>query len=215
MPIREPVGAIIQLFNSGIRADDRLEYIRCVGGQQPQIHEVWTFSDDGITCEVDPFAHIDVGAFSGDCFQTYYFSENGRIVSIYGQKSINGSVEWLGVPHPFYDDGPPWTDNFLCPSPLWGDGVRVGAWAWGIQPGGLYGGVDVPWRGAVPDCADYLPGSLENAHATARRVRDARLRDHRLARAQSVLYLRRILWDHLVNRTDYGWDGLWDEPADQ
>ena len=68
MPRREPVGAIRQTFNSSSGADDGLEFICYVGGQQTQIQEVWTFGDDGITREVHPFARVDAGAFSGDCF---------------------------------------------------------------------------------------------------------------------------------------------------
>ena len=49
MPRRESIGAIFQHFNSSSGSDDRVEFIRCVGGQQPQIREVWTFGDDGIT----------------------------------------------------------------------------------------------------------------------------------------------------------------------
>ena len=57
-------------------------------------------------------------------------------MSIYGRISINGSVEWLIVTCFGCDDGPPWTDNIVCPGLCWGDGSRVGAWAWGIQCGG-------------------------------------------------------------------------------
>ena len=158
---RDPVGYIRQPFNSVSGADDLTEFIHCVGRQQPQIHGVWTLADDGITREVHPFARVDVSDFSRDCFKTDYFSENGRRVPIYGRKYFNGRVEWIGIPCYFRDDGPPWTDNPLCPSPRWGDGGTVGAWAWGIQPGGCYGGVDVPWHGAVPTLASYLPGIPE------------------------------------------------------
>ena len=38
---------------------------------------------------------------------------------------------------------------------------------WGIQPGGRYSVVDVPWRDAVPAYLDYLPMSPENMRANA------------------------------------------------
>ena len=91
--VRKPIGVICQPSNSGSGADARLEFIRCVGGREPQIHELWIFAEDGIPWEVHPFARIDVGNFSGDCFRTAYATEIGRRVSIYGRKSINGSVE--------------------------------------------------------------------------------------------------------------------------
>ena len=33
-----------------------------VDGRDPQIHEVWTFGDDGVTQEVHPTTRVDVGA---------------------------------------------------------------------------------------------------------------------------------------------------------
>ena len=84
MTRRKPVGVIRQPSNSGSGADARLEFICCVGGREPQIHELWTFAKDSITREVHPFARIDVGNFSGDCFRTAYATEIGRRVSIYG-----------------------------------------------------------------------------------------------------------------------------------
>ena len=84
---------------------------------------------------------------------------------MYGRKLVNGSVECLGVPRFLCNDGHPWTDNILVPSPRWGVGGTFETWALESQPGGCYigcyGGVDVPWRGAVPDRATYLPWSLE------------------------------------------------------
>ena len=163
MPIREPIGAISQPSNSGSGADDGIKFIRCVGGQQPEIHEVWTFGDDGITPEVHHFACIDVGAFFWDCFAADYLDENGRRVPMFGRKFINGSFEWIGVPDFLREYGPPWTENILCPSPRWGVGGTVENLAWDSQPVGRYGGLDIPWRGAVPACPAYLPRSLEKA----------------------------------------------------
>ena len=108
---RDPVGVIRQPFSSGSGGEDGVEFICCVGGWEPQIYELWNFSEDEITCEFHPFRRIDVGDLSGDCFQTYYFAEEGLRVSIYGQISINRSVKWLGVPVPFSDTGLAWTDN--------------------------------------------------------------------------------------------------------
>ena len=115
MTRRKPVGVIRQPLKYDNGADDRLEFICCVGGREPQIHEFWIFAEDGIIREVHPFALIDVGNFSGDCFRTAYATEIGRRVSIYGRKSINGSVEWLGVPIPSCGTGVTWTENILVP----------------------------------------------------------------------------------------------------
>ena len=52
MPRRDPVGVIRQPSRYGSGANDILEFICCVGGQQPQIHKLWSFSEDEITREV-------------------------------------------------------------------------------------------------------------------------------------------------------------------
>ena len=83
---------------------------------------------------------------------------------------------------------------------------------WGSQLGGRNGGVDVPYRGAIPDRPTYLPQSPDNARATARPVCDNILQEHRLARAQSLSDSRHILRDQLFNWTGCTWDDLWDEP---
>ena len=60
MPRCNTVIAIRKPLNSSSGAEEGLEFIFFVGGQQPQSHEVWIFSDDGITREVHSFARIDV-----------------------------------------------------------------------------------------------------------------------------------------------------------
>ena len=70
MPRRKPVGVIRQPSSSGRGGEDGLDFIRCVGRREPQIHKLWSFAEDGITRKVHPFARIDVGDFSGDCFHT-------------------------------------------------------------------------------------------------------------------------------------------------
>ena len=116
MPRRKPVGVIRQPSKSGSGANDRLDFIRCVGGQEPQIHELWTFAEGGITRKVHPLAWVNVGDFPGDCFHTYYMTEERRRVTIFGPISINVSLEWLGIPIPFYDTARvPWIDNILVP----------------------------------------------------------------------------------------------------
>ena len=131
MPRCKPVGVIFQPSNSGSGADDRLWFIRCVGRWEPQINEIWIFAEDRITCEVYPFARIDVGDFSGDCFRTAHATEIGRHrVTIFGRIYINMSVEWFSVPIPFYDTaGVPWIDNILVPEFLWGYGDSYQVWA--------------------------------------------------------------------------------------
>ena len=91
-------------------------------GRDPQIHEVWNFGEDGVTPEVHSTAQVDVGARFVGKFATNYLTENGRRIPMFGVNSINGSVQWLGVPAPLRTCGPPCTDNILAPSPSWGTG---------------------------------------------------------------------------------------------
>ena len=80
---------------------------------------------------------------------------------------MNGSVESIIFPAPFYDTELAWTENILVPSPHWKDGVRVGDWDWGTQPGVLVRSY-VPCGSVIPARPTYLPRSPpENGHATA------------------------------------------------
>ena len=131
---------------------------------------------------------------------------------MYGHKFINGSVECLRVPSFLRNDGPSWADNIFCTSLCWVVEGTYEIWALEVQPGGRYGSVDVLWRGAVPYRPSYLPWSTENVRATARRVHDDLLWEHRLACSQSLSDSRNILGDELVNWTDCALDDLWDKP---
>ena len=57
----EPVGDIHWRSNSGSGDEDGLEFIRCVDGRDPQVHEVWIFGEDGVTPEIYLTALVDVG----------------------------------------------------------------------------------------------------------------------------------------------------------
>ena len=135
-------------------------------------------------------------------------------MAIYVHRSINGSIKWLGVPAPFCNTRVAWTDNLLVPEARWGDGVRVGDWAWGNKLVFLIG-ADVMWRSVVTASPYYLTGiPPENVRTTARRVRDALLQEHLLPRSQNFLSVHHIGGDERVNRSDDNWDNLWDEPVD-
>ena len=95
MPRLETAGDIRQPSNPGSGDDDGLEFIRCVGGRQPKIHEAWTFREDWNTHEVHYFARADVGSFVRECFATNYLTENGRRVPMFRRKWINWSFEWM------------------------------------------------------------------------------------------------------------------------
>ena len=122
MPRPDLVKAIHQPSNSGSGYDDGLDFIRCVGKRQPEIHEVWTFCDDRITRKVHPFVRVDISAFVRDCIVNDYLIENGRKVPMFRRICINGSFEWMGIPDFLRTNGPPWTANILAPYANWGRG---------------------------------------------------------------------------------------------
>ena len=86
------------------------------------MHEIWCLSSDRITREVHPTAQLDVSAGVIGQFLSDYLAENGRRIPILGQISINGSVEYLGIPDFHRTSEPFWDDNILAPSSSWGYG---------------------------------------------------------------------------------------------
>ena len=59
-----------QSFRSGRGNKDGVWFTRCVDGQEPKIHEPWTFAEDG-TREVHPFARIKISTnFTRETFHT-------------------------------------------------------------------------------------------------------------------------------------------------
>ena len=134
---------------------------------------------------------------------------------MFGVNGINGSVQWLGIPAPLRNYGPPYTNNILATSPDWVTGGTDTNPNWGSQPGGPYGSVAVLWSGLVRSMPAYVRRILKNTHSAACHIRDDLLRDNRMVRMQSISISRSILHDCLVNWQDYDWDNLWDDPVDQ
>ena len=202
------VRVIHPTFRSGRGGEGRIEFIRCVDGQEPQFHKLWTFAEDEITREVHPFARVDVGDFSGDCFQTYYMTEESCGVTIFGRVFINVSAEWLGVPATSCGTGVSWTENILVPNSRWGDVCFYERWALATHSRPRFGGRSVPWRGMAPFCPNYVPSSPENARARAHRVCDVRLQERCLARAQALLsnlHFDDVVWGNGSDDSLDGW----------
>ena len=105
----------VQSFRSGRGGKNGVWFTRCVDGREPEIHELWTFAKDR-TREVHPFAWIKIiDDFTGETFHTDFLSVKGCRVDLLYQISVNGSVERLDVPRPFFDTEvatAAWTENF-------------------------------------------------------------------------------------------------------
>ena len=113
-------------------------------GREPQIHEVWTFGEDGVTREVHPTAQLDVVSGLVGEFSTDDLTEIWCRVPMFGINSINVSVEWMGVPDFLRTYGPAWNANLLSPCPSWVDGGSTTNPNWGSQSGGYSRGFSVP-----------------------------------------------------------------------
>ena len=134
---------------------------------------------------------------------------------MFGRYSINGSVEWLGVPDFLRNDGPPWTLNLLPPYASWGDRGSSTNINWGSGSGGHYNSVSILWNRPVHVLPVYHRRIFENMGCDTRRVHEDLLRDNRTYRMQSPSTCRNPIRGRLVNRQDDDWDDLWDNPVDQ
>ena len=105
------MGTICCPSDSGGGGTKGVEFIGCVGGWEPQMHEIWSLGINRVTREVHPKEQVDVGAGTVRQFLTDYFYENGGRISILGQISINGSVKFLGIPDFHRTSGPIFIEN--------------------------------------------------------------------------------------------------------
>ena len=70
MARRNSVGSIRRPSDSSSGDEDGPKFIRCADGRDPNIHEVWTFGEDGVTREFHPTAQVLVGAESSENFRS-------------------------------------------------------------------------------------------------------------------------------------------------
>ena len=106
------------------------------GRSEPQIHEVWTFSEDSVTREVHLATQEDVRSGFVREFATNYLTPSWHRVPVFGRNPINGRVKWLGVPDFLMTNGPPWTTYILAHCPSWGDQGSITNPNWDSQSGG-------------------------------------------------------------------------------
>ena len=91
---------------------------------------------------------------------------------MFGRNSINGSVEWLGVPNFLKNYVPTWTLNLLAPYAHWGDRGSSTSTKLGSGSGGYYDGVSINWN--IPACVlpIYHWRIFEKTYSAARRAQD-------------------------------------------
>ena len=88
----------VQAICSGRGGEYRVWFTRCVGVREPEIYELWNFAKDR-NRKVHPFSRIQIiGDFARETFHTNFVNAKRRQVDFLGQRSVNGSVQWLDVP---------------------------------------------------------------------------------------------------------------------
>ena len=135
----------VQRLHSGRRGEGKVWFISCIEGREPKIYELWNFAEDG-TRKVHPFARVQISDnFTGETFHTHFFNAKAVRISFLGRIYVNGSVQWLDVPRPFFETGVATAD--------WTENIYVNPWC----------SVDRPVRS---------PDNPINLRTVARRVRD-------------------------------------------
>ena len=84
--------------NSGSGGTEDVDFIQCVDSQEPQIHNIWCLSSDGVTRKIHPTMQAEVAAGTVVQFKNNFLAENGCRIPIIGPNFISGSVQLLGIP---------------------------------------------------------------------------------------------------------------------
>ena len=203
------MGSTRRPFNLGSRITKDNEFIRCVDDQENQIHELWCLGLDNITQEVHPTARVEVVAGTVGELTIDYLAENGRIIPIIRQISINNSVQFLGIPDFFRGSGLSFFPKLQAPNDPtgWGNGGTSNK-NWGVIPGGPHINTSVAWGTTISDRPAYMPRSPFNPRAAARRICDELICcRHRGCMIRSSTSLNTIVndWVHRWENTGRVW----------
>ena len=149
------------------------KFIRCVDGREPQIHELWCLRLENVTREIHLIVLLEFSAGTMGEFTTNNLAENGRIIPIIRQLSINISVQFWGISNFGRRIGLSFIENLQAPIITTG-WVHANTYNqnWLVIPEVTYSNSAVTWGSTVPVCQAYMPGSPVNPRASRRRVRD-------------------------------------------
>ena len=127
MPRRQPVcfeaspPHTVQRLRYGRGEEGDVWFTCSIEGQDPEIYELWNFSDDGIS-KVQPYAQVQISDdFIGETFYTHFF--NAREVRIFflGRRSVNRSVQCIDVPRLF--------GKTRVATAAWNENIYVNPWS--------------------------------------------------------------------------------------
>ena len=170
---RAPMGYVHRPSNPSRGSTKDAAFIRCVDGGEPKIHGVWSLGLDGISHKVNPKVWVEVPAVTVGDFVTEYLAENGRIIHIIGQISINDSVQFLGVSDQAWGLEFPFLCNLQAPVEATvrrSENYFNQYWGGSMFDTNII--INVAWGGSTYASPANSPWSLVNPRASARRIRD-------------------------------------------
>ena len=130
---RSPMGSILRPLVYVNRITAATAFIQCVDVQEPHIDEFWCLGLYRISRKLHSTAQLEVIHGTVGEFVTNHLAENGRIIQITRQLSVNNSVQFWGVP----DQG--WGSSFLFIYNLL-DRVEAIGWGSGNYSNQYWGG---------------------------------------------------------------------------
>ena len=202
MPSMDLVGVICWPSESGCRDDDGPQFVCCVDGRHPKVHNFWIFREGRVTPKVHLSTRVDIGIFVGDYFANNCLTPTWCRVPMFRRKLIDGSVRWLGFPSFLRNDGLPWTLNILAPYADWVG--RGSSTSQNLSSGSVVYSDSIFMNCNWPACVltIYNQRIFSNARSAARHARNNLLMENRMYRMQISSTCHNPIRSRLVNWRD-------------
>ena len=99
MPRRAPIGSICRpSYGTGKWAPYPIVFIQCINLREPMANELWSHGLDGLSRDFQPTSRVDILPGTDREFITKYFTNDRRHIRIIDKSSVNGSVQFTGIP---------------------------------------------------------------------------------------------------------------------
>ena len=92
------MGDIWRPSDSGIGDPYPCIFIQCVNGRERMAHKLWSHGLYGLVRNVYPTGRVEIPTGTVREFITEYLTPDGWKNKIIGQRSVNGSIKFNGVP---------------------------------------------------------------------------------------------------------------------
>ena len=171
MTQRTPTRFIRRPLDYGTGSADGTDFIKCIDGQESQIHEFWCLGLDRIIRKVHPTVQVEVNSRTVGDFVTNYLAENGRRIKIIGQLYTNDSVQFLGFPVQSCGTVMPFIYTLQAPCELIGWGIANNYnQKWGGNIFDSNSIRNVACGASIHSRSDYFSRSPVNPRSARRRV---------------------------------------------